>query len=381
MANLRELRNRIASIKSTRKITSAMKMVAAARLRQSQQAITDSGYFTASLGRISLRLIKTISVLRAADIAHGKEPRYEMPRLITGDGEDKRHLVIIFSSSRGLCGGFNLNIAKKAAQFIEHLQSQGRIVRLICVGSKATELLRDRYGKQIVATFNSRVSPDDQLADAENMAMHLLSMFEKGTIDACSVIYNHFHSAISQEVRIRPIVPLQAARILQPFTGENPWGFLMDDGAGNTFSLQRPTRSKSGALGKGKGIVRGVGARAKTSAQPYKTAQERRVLGMDVMTAEDQLSMSDADPAEYDYEPENPQDLLNALLPEILTELIFRSSLESAASENGARMTAMDNATGNAGDIIDDLTLLYNRTRQAMITNELTEIISGAEAL
>ena len=363
MANLRELRNRIASIKSTRKITSAMKMVAAARLRQSQQAITDSGYFTASLGRISLRLIKTISVLRAADIAHGKEPRYEMPRLITGDGEDKRHLVIIFSSSRGLCGGFNLNIAKKAAQFIEHLQSQGRIVRLICVGSKATELLRDRYGKQIVATFNSRVSPDDQLADAENMAMHLLSMFEKGTIDACS------------------IVPLQAARILQPFTGENPWGFLMDDGAGNTFSLQRPTRSKSGALGKGKGIVRGVGARAKTSAQPYKTAQERRVLGMDAMTAEDRLSMSDADPAEYDYEPENPQDLLNALLPEILTELIFRSSLESAASENGARMTAMDNATGNAGDIIDDLTLLYNRTRQAMITNELTEIISGAEAL
>lgn len=380
MANLRELRNRIASIKSTRKITSAMKMVAASRLRQSQQAITDAGYFTASLGRIVLRLIKTVAFLRAADLAKGIEPRYEMPRLITGDGEDQRHLVIVFSSSRGLCGGFNLNIAKKTAQFIKHLQSQGRIVRLICVGTKATELLREQFGKQIVATFNSRISADDQLADAENMAMHVVSMFEKGTIDACSVVYNHFHSAISQEVRIRPIVPLQAARILQPFTGENPWGFLMDDGAGNTFSLQRPSRNKSGSLGKGKGIVRGVSGSARAKAQTqYKTMQEKRILGIDNIVSEQPLL--NIDPLEYDYEPENPQELLNALLPEVLTELIFRSSLESAASENGARMTAMDNATNNAADIIDDLTLIYNRTRQAMITNELTEIISGAEAL
>lgn len=378
MANLRELRNRIASIKSTRKITSAMKMVAASRLRQSQQAIEDLGYFTASLGRIVLRLGKTVSYLRAQDIAHGRPPRYEMPRLITGDGEDQRHLVIIFASSRGLCSGFNLNIVKKAAQFIEHLQSQGRIVRLICVGSKATELLREQFGKQIVATFNSRVSASDQLADAENMAMHLISMFEKGTIDACSVVYNHFHSAISQEVRIRPIVPIQAARILQPFTGENPWGFLVDGSEGSTFQLQRPSRTKSGSLGKNKGIVRGIGsARAKKQSQ-YKTMQERRILGTDGISEEPLL---DINPLEYDYEPENPQELLNALLPEMLTSLIFRSSLESAASENGARMTAMDNATNNAADIIDDLTLLYNRTRQAMITSELTEIISGAEAL
>lgn len=378
MANLRELRNRIASIKSTRKITSAMKMVAASRLRQSQQAIEDSGYFTASLGRIVLRLGKTVSYLRAQDIANGVAPRYEMPRLITGDGEDQRHLVIIFASSRGLCSGFNLNIVKKAAQFIEHLQSQGRVVRLICVGSKATDLLREQFGKQIVATFNSRVSASDQLADAENMAMHLISMFEKGTIDACSVVYNHFHSAISQEVRIRPIVPIQAARILQPFTGENPWGFLIDGSEGSTFQLQRPSRTKSGSLGKNKGIVRGIGgARVKTQSQ-YKTTQERRILGTDGISEEPLLNIN---PLEYDYEPENPQELLNALLPEMLTSLIFRSSLESAASENGARMTAMDNATNNAADIIDDLTLLYNRTRQAMITSELTEIISGAEAL
>ena len=210
------------------------------------------------------------------------------------------------------------------------------------------------------------------------MAMHLISMFEKGTIDACSVVYNHFHSAISQEVRIRPIVPIQAARILQPFTGENPWGFLIDGSEGSTFQLQRPSRTKSGSLGKNKGIVRGIGgARVKAQSQ-YKTTQERRILGTDGISEEPLLNIN---PLEYDYEPENPQELLNALLPEMLTSLIFRSSLESAASENGARMTAMDNATNNAADIIDDLTLLYNRTRQAMITSELTEIISGAEAL
>lgn len=378
MANLRELRNRIASIKSTRKITSAMKMVAASRLRQSQEAISESAYFAASLGRIVLRLIKTISFMRDDDLAKGQEPRYEIPRMITGDGEDMRHLVIIFASSRGLCGGFNMNIVKKAAQFIEHLQSQGRIVRLICIGSKVTELLREQFGKQIVATFNGRVSVADQLADAENIAMHLISMFEKGTIDACSVVYNHFHSAISQEVRIRPLVPMQAAHILQPFTGENPWGFLTNDNEGGTIRLQRPSRHKSGTLGKGKGIVRGMSqGRAKVHSQ-YKTTQERRLLN-----AEDDFSkgLVETNPLEYDFEPNNPVELLNTIVPEILTALIFRTSLESSASENGARMTAMDNATNNAADIIDELTLLYNQTRQAMITSELTEIISGAEAL
>jgi len=378
MANLRELRNRISSIKSTRKITSAMKMVAASRLRQSQEAIAESGYFVASLGRIVLRLIKTISYVNADDKAKGIEPRYEMPHIISGDGEDMRHLVIVFASSRGLCGGFNMNIVKKAAQFIEHLQSQGRVVRLICIGSKATELLREQFGKQIVATFNGRVNVADQLADAENIATHLISMFEKGTIDACSVIYNHFHSAISQEVRIRPIVPMQAAHILQPFTGENPWGFLVNDNDGGMIRLQRPSRIKSGSIGQGKGFVRDISkGRAKAHSQ-YKTTQERRLLKAEGEFAEEQVSGS---PLEYDFEPESPVELLNMIIPEVLTALIFRTSLESSASENGARMTAMDNATNNAADIIDELTLLYNQTRQAMITSELTEIISGAEAL
>ncbi|MBO4520012.1 MAG: F0F1 ATP synthase subunit gamma [Alphaproteobacteria bacterium] len=378
MANLRELRSRIASIKSTRKITSAMKMVAASRLRQSQEAIAESGYFAASLGRIVSRLIKTISFVNSDDKSKGITPRYEMPRIVAGDGEDMRHLVIVFASSRGLCGGFNMNIVKKAAQFIEHLQSQGRVVRLICIGTKATELLRDQFGRQIVATFPGRTNVADQLVDAENIATHLISMFEKGTIDACSVVYNHFHSAISQEVRIRPIVPMKAAHILQPFTGENPWGFLVNENEGGAVHLQRPSRVKNTSIGKGKGFVRDISkGRAKAHSQ-YKTTQEMRLLNADVGTTEEQVLIN---PLEYDFEPENPVDLLNAIIPEVLAALIFRTSLESSASENGARMTAMDNATNNAADIIDELTLLYNQTRQAMITSELTEIISGAEAL
>lgn len=377
MANLRELRGRIASIKSTHKITSAMKMVAAARLRQAQEAVTESGYYSASLGRIMIRLAKTVAYRRAQDKAKGIESQYELSRLITGGGKDQRHLVIVFASSRGLCGGFNINIAKQAAAFIRHLQSENRIVRLICVGSKGTELLKEEFGKLIVATFNSRQSPLDQRADAENMMAHLINMYEKGTIDACSVIYNHFHSAISQEVHIRPIVPLQAARILQPFTGENPWKSLVD-GSEGTFELKRPIPRKAGTLNKTqKSFSSGVGMSAKMKSPQYRTSQVRQVLG----TSETEEFPLLENPTEYDFEPSNPQDVLNALLPEILTTLIYHSSLESSASENGARMTAMDNATNNAADIIDDLTLIYNRTRQALITSELTEIIAGADAL
>ena len=171
-----------------------------------------------------------------------------------------------------------MNIVNKAAQFNEHLQSQGRVVRLICIGTKATELLREQFGKQIVATFSGRVNVADQLVDAENIATHLISMFEKGTIDACSVVYNHFHSAISQEVRIRPIVPLKAAHILQPFTGENPWGFLMSDNNGSAIRLQRPSRIKNTSIGKGKGFVRNISKGSAKAHSQYKTTQELRLL-------------------------------------------------------------------------------------------------------
>ena len=257
MANLRELRTRIASVRSTRKITSAMKMVAAARLRQAQEAVNEAGYYSASLGRIMLRLGKLIAWWRDKDAQAGREPRYDMPDLIKGRGKDVNHLLVVFASSRGLCGGFNINIIKKTIQFIRHLESQGRTVKLICVGSKAAEMLCAECGDKIVYTFNAKVSAADQRADAEIMASHVVDLFKKGTIDACSVIYNHFHSAISQEVRVRPIVPLQAAHILQPFTGENPWGFLVDGSEGNTFHLQRPSASKAGTVGKGTGITGG----------------------------------------------------------------------------------------------------------------------------
>lgn len=366
MSNLRELRTRLASVKSTRKITSAMKMVAAARLRQAQEALNDAGYYSASLARVMLRLG---AVVKARDGA--------LPPMISGRDNDKRHLVIVFASSRGLCGGFNMNVVKKATQFIRHLKSQGRTVRLICVGAKAADLLRTEFGSDIVATFMPKVSAVEQRIDAEHMAYHLVSMFGKATIDACSVVYNHFRSAISQEVRIRPIVPLQAANLLKPFTGENPWGFLSDAGEGDAFRLQRPVAAgvtKGGALGGG---TRSSGKKKKAvpaTRTAYATVQMQQITDM----AESEKPF---DPLEYDFEPESPSAMIDALLPEVLTTLIYTASLESTASENGARMTSMDNATNNAADIIDGLTLQYNRTRQALITKELTEIISGAEAL
>ncbi len=366
MSNLRELRTRLASVKSTRKITSAMKMVAAAKLRQAQEAVNDAGYYSASLARIMLRLG---AVVKARDGA--------LPPMISGRDNDKRHLVIVFASSRGLCGGFNMNVVKKASQFIRHLKSQGRTVRLICVGAKAADLLRMEFGTDIVATFMPKISAAEQRIDAEHMAYHLVSMFGKGTIDACSVVYNHFRSALVQEVRIRPIVPLQAANLLKPFTGENPWGFLSDANESAAFRLQRPA---GGAIAKGgalAGNARASGKKKKTGAserKAYAALQMRQLTDM----AESEKPF---DPLEYDFEPENPSDMIDALLPEVLTTLIYIASLESSASENGARMTAMENATNNAADIIDDLTLQYNRTRQALITKELTEIISGAEAL
>lgn len=365
MSNLRELRTRLASVKSTRKITSAMKMVAAARLRQAQEAVSDAGYYSASLARIMLRLG---GVVKARDGV--------LPPMISGRDNDKRHLVIVFASSRGLCGGFNINVVKKAAQFIRHLKSQGRTVRLICVGAKAADMLRGEFGTDIVATFMPKIAAAEQRVDAEHMAYHLVSMFGKGTIDACSVVYNHFRSAVLQEVRIRPIVPLRAANLLKPFTGENPWGFLTDANENDDFRLQRPAAggvAKNGALGSG----------ARSSGKKKKAAPARKSYAAVQMIriADADESEKPFDPLEYDFEPEDPAEMIDALLPEVLTTLIYTASLESTASENGARMTAMENATNNASDIIDDLTLQYNRTRQALITKELTEIISGAEAL
>lgn len=385
MANLRELRSRIASIRSTRKITSAMKMVAASRLRQAQEAVTESGYFAASLGRIIIRLAKTIDFMRGDDIAAGKKPRVHIPKLLVGSGNEQNHLIIVFSSSRGLCGGFNINVVKKTVQLINYLESEKKTVRLFCVGVRAYDMLKGQYGDRIIGTYAGSNNAHEQRHDAEKMSMRILDMYEAGEIDACSVIYNQFHSAISQEVRINPLVPLEPLRILQPFTGETPWGFKGNE---DEYKIERPRRQVQGGAFAGAAsaasAIRGQtgksAARFASSKGPspsqYKTTRMTRVLNSE---AEEVLHVKD--PLEYDFEPGNPEIMLRAMLPELLTTLIYRSTLESAASENGARMTAMDNATNNAGDIIDSLTLMYNRTRQALITKELTEIISGAEAL
>lgn len=387
MANLRELRSRIASIKSTRKITSAMKMVAAARLRQSQEALSESGYFAASLARVITRLAKTMEFVRDTDIANGKTPRYELPRLLIGSESSEKYLIVVFSSSRGLCGGFNVNVVKKTTQLIRHLERENKDVYLICVGSKGFEALKHSFGDKIVYHTDGSANPAEQRLEAERIGMRVLDMFETGEIDACAVIYNQFHSAISQEVRIDPLIPLKPLRVLQPFTDETPWGF--EEGVENAYKIERQPKQHSRAMGAQSGGGYGASRAGKSGGSQVRRptpvagakSHYRTSRVASALNAEEQELLHVKDPLEYDFEPAGPDVLLNALLPELMTTLIYRSTLDSSASENGARMTAMDNATDNAGDIIDDLTLLYNRRRQSLITSELTEIISGAEAL
>lgn len=379
MANLRELRNRIASVKSTKKITSAMKMVAASRLRQAQEAVIGSGYYAASQGRVIQRLAKTIDYIAQTDVMQGRAPSVKLPSVLTGMKKDaQNHVIIVFSSSRGLCGGFNINVVKKAYQLLRHLEKEKQTFRIVCVGQHGYDMLKPVYADRIVARFDVGTSLERQHYDAERMGAGILDLYEAGKIDACTVIYNHFHSAISQEVRICPLIPLKPSQVIQPFLNENPWGL---DESEETFKLHRENASnkaEAALVGGGKG-VKGTKRKKQLRAamnRQYQTAQVARALN-----ERDADETSSADPLQYDFEPENPETILRSMVPDLLATLIFRATLESVASENGARMTAMDNATNNAADLIDDLTLQYNRTRQAMITNELTEIISGAEAL
>lgn len=375
MANLRALRTRIASVKSTRKITSAMKVVAAARLRQSQERLSESSYFAASIGRMILRLERTIDYLRKKDISAGKKPKYEIPRLLVGTGEEQKHLVIVFSSSRGLCGGFNINVVKKAKRLINYLERKGKKVKLICVGIRAYDMLKHEYEDRIIERYDSTSNSHEQREDAEKISIHILDLYAAGKIDACSVVYNTFHSAISQEVRIDALIPLEPLRIIQPFTGGNPWEFRESE---EIYKIRRPLSQKRGSMNRGKGgLPTPFYQAAKNAPKPqYRSNKVVQALEADA----DELKKI-KDPLEYDFEPSSPAEVLEGLLPELLATLIYRSSLESSTSEFGARMTAMDNATHNADDIIDNLTLTYNRTRQGLITKELTEIISGAEAV
>ena len=295
MPSLKDLRNRINSVKSTRKITSAMKMVSAAKLRRAQEQAEAGRPYADRMGRM-------ISALAAA--AGGGNG----PKLLAGTGSEQVQLVVVMTADRGLCGGFNSSIARLARQAIRRLHGEGKQVKVLCVGRKGRDALRREFGDLIIETIEGYNRPSVAFQTANDVAGRLLTMFDDGEFDVCSLIFNRFQSAMTQIGTESQIIP---ARI------------------------------------------------------PEAAADNSEDGGLTAL---------------YEYEPDE-EAILEALLPRNVATQVYSAMLENNASEHGARMTAMDSATRNAGDMIDRLTLNYNRTRQAAITKELIEIISGAEAL
>ena len=295
MPNLKDLRVRIDSVKSTQKITSAMKMVAAAKLRRAQEQAEAARPYAERMERMVGSLASSLASAESA------------PPLLAGRGSDQVHLVAVLTSDRGLCGAFNSSIAREARRLLAELHQDGKQTKILCIGRKGWAQLRRDFANEIVDVIEDVGRKNLGFADAQGVADRIHGMFDAGEFDACTVVYNRFRSAISQIPTRQQLIP---------------------------FSADAETGSESGVRG-------------------------------DAM---------------YEYEPDEIE-ILEALLPRNLRVQVFRALLENNASEQGARMTAMDNATRNAGDMIDSLTLNYNRTRQAYITKELIEIISGAEAL
>lgn len=293
MPSLKDLKNRITSVQSTRKITSAMKMVAASKLRRAQEQAEAARPYAERMGRMLSSL--------AANVQGGGEG----PKLMTGTGSDQVQLLVVITSDRGLCGAFNSSVVREARRTILRLQGEGKTVKLLTVGRKGRDQLRRDFASLIVQSYEDVGRRRLSFADADMVTRKVLEMYEAGEYDVGSVIFNKFKSAISQEVTLLQVVP---------------------------FAVE---------------------AKSEESA-------ELKPL--------------------YEFEPDEEQ-ILADLLPRNLAIQVYRALLESAASEQGARMTAMDNATRNAGDMINKLTITYNRTRQAYITKELIEIISGAEAV
>ena len=290
MPSLKDLKVRIASVKSTQKITSAMKMVAAAKLRRAQEQAEAARPYAERMERM------------LGSLAGSMAGRDGAPVLLAGSGRDQVHLVVVMTSDRGLCGGFNSSIVRAARRKIHELREQGKEVKIFAVGRKGREQLRRDLGSLIVGHVDDIGKPRLTFAAAAGIGERLARMFEAGEFDVCHIVYNKFKSAMTQIVTSQQLIPFAA-----------PAGEAAGD------------------------IV-------------------------------------------YEYEPDETE-ILEALLPRNLGVQIYRALLENKASEEGARMTAMDNATRNAGDMINKLTIFYNRSRQAYITKELIEIISGAEAV
>ncbi|WMS43294.1 F0F1 ATP synthase subunit gamma [Acuticoccus sp. MNP-M23] len=303
MASLKDLKNRIASVKATQKITKAMQLVAAAKLRRAQDAAEASRPYAE-------RMAHVLANLAASTV---NDP--DAPLLLTGRGEDKVHLLVVCTADRGLCGGFNTSIVRKAVQDALKLQAEGKTVRFLCVGRKGYDVLRRAYRDQIIGLIEFRNVRRIGYPQAQEVGEKIVGLFETADFDVATLYYAEFKSVISQKPTALQLIPAAPAATVE--------GTEEDDKA--------PDDAATG-------------------------------------------------PAVYEYEPE-PAEILDVLVPKNITVQIFRALLENAASEQGARMTAMDNATRNAGEMIDKLSMQYNRTRQAQITKELIEIISGAEAL
>ncbi len=305
MPSLKEYRNRIVSVKSTRKITSAMKMVAASKLKRAQEKAEASQPYARAMAEMMGRVAQNVVITSAS------------PKLLAGTGKDDTHLLVVITSDRGLAGGFNTNLVRLARQEIRRLVAEGKKVKLVTVGRKAESLLKRDQAEKIVKSFtNLGGNKSLTFADSNEVTQYVLAMFEAGEFDVATVLYNKFVSVLTQKPTVQQVIP-----------------FKVEEAAAN--------ENKKAAV-----------AAAPTT----------------------ELT------SPYSFEPEGDE-ILGLLLPRNLGVQVFRAMLDSGAGEQAARMTAMDNATRNAGDMIKKLSIQYNRARQAYITKELIEIISGAEAV
>ncbi len=298
MPSLKDLRNRISSVKSTQKITAAMKMVAASKLKRAQEQAEAARPYAERMERMLGSLAAAIGGTSGA------------PRLLSGTGADRSHLLVVVTADRGLCGAFNGQVIRGARNLINRLLAEGKDVKVLCVGRKGRDGLRRVFRERVVDTVEGLTRREIEFAAAAGIGEKLAAMFDAGEFDVCTVLYNRFKSAITQEFTAQQLIPFPAP--------------------------------------------------------PAPAAEER--------------ARADAPRAVYEFEPDE-EAILHDLLPRNLGVQFYRALLESYAGEQGARMAAMDNATRNAGEMIGRLTLNYNRTRQASITREMIEIVSGAEAV
>jgi len=291
MTSLDDLKKRIASVKSTQKITKAMKMVAAAKLRRAQESAEKGRPYSDKMNNIILNLSSGIS------------DKENAPKLLSGSGNDRVHLCVVMTSDRGLCGGFNSNIIKKAKSYFAKLAEDGKDLKIITVGSKGNDQLKRAYSDKIIANISFKESKHANYFDAEKVGKMIIEKFGAKEFDVCTIFYNQFKNVITQIPQAQQIIPLNVENSEEDKPGDN-----------------------------------------------------------------------------YEFEPDEDE-ILSNLLPKNVSTQIFKAMLENSASEQGSRMSAMDNATRNAGEMVDKLTIEYNRSRQAAITKELIEIISGAESL